>query len=332
MDGNTAKARQSLQSASKAGARCGPRLAGRLLLDAGLTADHIPALVKALEEREDARDRVLLGRMKLRFEGAEAALTELKAVEAGEPQAVTVLHELAEAYREMGQLESASKIAALGVDRTKGHPLLVAISARLARESKQLKQAEQLVAAGLKMHRSSPQLNLERAAILAAQRRYPEAEAVANEAMQPGPHFADAACLRANVQLRRGDREGAQVELRRNIAPSRRHSGVAAQAGIWACLVEFHLKRGPSALTRAKTAMFYLRRFALQSSTIEYLDGQVALRDNRPSDALSRFRMAIELDPVHREAWRQVAKSGRLTAAERQRFQKIFPGRQPQDH
>lgn len=327
LDGETRPAREALRAASKAGARCGPVLLGRLLATAGGADGQDAPLAAALEQREDVRDRVTLGRVKLRTAGQAAAKAELDAVKALRPQGAIVLRELALAYLELGEAETARAVVTGAVAPASGaDPLVVALAARLAREANDLAGASKLIEQGLKAHPSAPAIQLERAALLFEQNRFPDASDAVGEALQPGTSYAEAACLRSEIQLRRGERETAQIDLNRAILPAKRHSGASAEVAIRQCLVESHLKRGPASLGRAKTALYFLRQLPVEDAHIEYLTGLIAEREARQEEASVRYRKAVELDATHREAWKRLARLQPLAAGDRQRVEKIWPG------
>lgn len=325
IDARTAQANVEFQNASKAGGRCGAALAGRIVVSSGGSPGQVAPLVKALAEREDLRDRVSLGRLKFRLEGHAAALEELEKVRSLNPQGALVLSELALAYQELGLDAEARTVADAGVKASKEHPLIVAVAAKLARLGGKIVEADRLLRDGLKARPKSLELRLEQAELLTRRNRFGDAESAVEEAFHPGAQYSQVACLRAEIQLRRGEREAAQVDLNRAIIPARRHSGAPAEVAIRKCLVDFHLRRGPAALGRAKTAFFFLGQVPFQDAGIEYLAGQIAERENRPTEAVERYKAALKLDPSHRETWHRLNKMGRLTAEEQQLFKKIWP-------
>lgn len=331
LDGETKRARGLFFKASQQGERCGSVFAGKLLLGAGIAAEQQPFLSKALEEREDVRDRVLLGRMRFRTEGAAKARSELDRVRELRPEAAVVLRELALAYEELNALDVAQEVADTAVSQTKGNPLVVAAAAQVARERGEARDALARVEKGLESHSKSTYLRLEKAAALDATGRLAEAEEAADEAITDGPLFAEATCLRAWILMRRGSREDAQVDLMRALTPARRAEGVGGEAAVRSCLVELHVKRGPSAKSRAKTQLYFLKRLPHYSARLEYLSGMVARSENKISDATSHFNKALELDPAHRESWRELAKLRPLTPEQRARFEKLFPGQTASD-
>lgn len=325
IDAKTKQANVEFLNASKAGGRCGAFLAGRLLASSGGSQGQVAPLVKALAEREDLRDRVSLARLKFRLEGHAAALAELEKVRSLRPQGALVQSELALAYHELDLDGEARTVAKEGAKASKGHPLIVAVAAKLARLGGKVAEADRLLREGLKARPKSLELRIERAELLSRRNRFADAESAAEDALNPGAHYGQAACLRAEIQLRRGERETAQVDLNRAIMPARRHSGASVEVAIRKCLVDFHLRRGPAALGRAKTAFFFLGQVPFQDAGIEYLAGQIAERENRPNEATERYKAGLELDPSHRETWNRLRKLGSLTAEDQQRFKKIWP-------
>lgn len=329
IEGKTIRARELLQKAADQGERCGPIFAGRLLMDAGIHQGQAPHLAKALERREDLRDRVLLGRMLLRTKGAAAARQQLDEVRSLRPQGAAVLRELVLAYRELQELDRAQEVAAEALELSESHPIVVAAAAEIARERGEGERAEELVDEAFEQHPDSQHLKIQRAANLYERERYANAAEVIEEALDQGALLPDAICLRSHIQIRRGEREDAQVFIMRSLSAAREHSGVPAEAAIRACLVSLHLRRGPSAFGRAKTAHFYLTRMPNKSAEISFLSGWIAERDSRISNALDAYGEALLLDPAHRETWSHLARISRLSDEQEARFQKVFPGQTP---
>jgi tetratricopeptide (TPR) repeat protein len=327
--GRTRRAIDRLKQASEGGGRCGATLAGRLLIGTGNDEDLETRLVKALEAREDLRDRVALGRVRFRTKGQQAARDELDRVRALRPQSVLVLHELAQAYDELGLRQVASEVAGEGAERTGGQPMLVALSADYAREADDLDGAEEILSRGLKAHPSSAELALVRALVLFDRERFAQAGDALEDALVDGPTYSRALCFDAEILNSLGDRQEAQVALARGATRAKARSGARSEAEIRACQVEIQLRRGPASLGRAKTAIFFLKQLPLIWAHTFYLDGEIAERENRPGLAEEHYRKALELDPADQESWHQLAVMDRLNEDDLARFQNLWPGQSP---
>lgn len=326
LKGQTRRAMDRFKQAHERGGRCGAVLAGRLLVGTGNAQDLEDRLVKALDQREDLRVRVSLGRVRFRTSGHQAARRELDKVRRLSPQAALVLRELALAYDEMGLREEAAEVAREGIERTEGHPLLVSLAARYDREAGALDEAEALLERALKTHPEEPRLLLERANLLFKRQRISPAREALEQVTAFGPLYADAVCLTGRIQFVLGERQEAQFLLVRAADRAAGRAGVGSEAQIRACHIELQLRRGRAGLTRAKTALHFLTRMPILWAHEEYLAGLVAERENRLSSAEEHFRRALELDPANRGSWDQLAAMGRLTDEDRERFELLWPG------
>lgn len=326
--GSTRRGRPKLLAATKAGDRCGASLAGRYLVGTGEDEALAKGLAAALEQREDLRDRVAFGRLKLRVTDAEAARRQLDRVRALEPEGALVLVDLVKAYQELGQKEVAVAVAREGMERSKNHPRLVALVARFAREADDLAQARKLVNGALESHPRSTPLQIENAANLLERRRWHRAQETAEEAMHNGPFYSEAACLWATIRTRRGSRRDAQLDLVRSLLRATSDSGFIETAEARVCLAENYGGRTRS-IAKARTQLGIIRRRGLEWAEVYYLLGALAARKGRDGRAERNLRRALELDIAHRGAWAELADLGELNEEDLERFQRLWPGQRP---
>ena len=330
LDGFTKRAAARLAGASKIGGRCGAVLAGRYLLGTGGAEDQQARLQEMLNSREDLRDRVALGRILFRTKGLTAARAELDRVRERSPQAAALWHELTLAYEELGLTVLASEVATEGLEETDGHPLLVSVAARLAREAGELDTAEQILSSGLEAHPDDRRILLEQASLLFARHRLPPAREVVVKIALPGPTFADAICLQSEIKRALGESQEAHIDLVRSASKATASTGALAEAEIRACQVHIHLRRGAASLGRAKTSLYFLQQLPVRWAEIPYLEGRIAEQENRLGHAENHYRRALKMDPAHRASWQALAKLGRLTEGDAAGFELRWPGQDPE--
>jgi len=327
--GSMEKAAGAVDEAAKAGGRCGGSLAGQLLVGTGSDEHLLEVVQAALAEREDLRDRVALGRVRFRVEGAEKALAELDRVRQLAPQGAVVLAELLDAYAETAAGEPAIAAAREVVEKSGGNPRVVAAAARLAREAGQLDVAEQILAEPLKRAPASLPLTIEQGAVYLAQRRYVQAEKLVGPAVVAGLHYADGACLYAKIQERRGFMRDAQIELNKSLAQSAPGTGAVKAAPAQTCLVELYIRHGIASLGKAQAKLNELRRAGVVSAELPSLAGSIAERQREPEDAEKQYRKALALDVAHRRSWDALAALDVLTPADLEVFHRLWPGQEP---
>lgn len=327
--GSYKRVRSKFRESAKAGGRCGTSLEGRLLIGTREGEGLVKRLTNVLAAREDLRDRVALGRAKFRVEGAAAAREELDRVRKLAPQSVSVLGELTEAYEELGLFDEAFEVASEGMKRTNDDPRLLAIAVRLKRRSGQLDEAERLAKEGLKAHSSEKALLVELAAIHLEQRRFVAADKAISEAVEHGPYFSEAVCLRARIQERRGFARDAQIELSKSIVKAISRVGVVETADAKACLAGHYVRRGTPSLAKARANINDLRRRGLIWAEIPYTSGVIAERQRETENAIRSYRDALEIDIAHRKSWYRLARMKRLTDDDRATFERLWPGQDP---
>lgn len=328
-DGRFKRAHSAFTAATKAGGRCGASLAGRLLVGAGMDEELRGTLGSALETREDLRDRVALGRLTYRVEGQVAAKRQLDQVRQLSPQGALVLAELSEAYEDIGLVELAFEVAQEGIEGSEQHPRLFAIAARIARELDRYDDARQLVERGLKASSTHQGLLVEKTANLVAARRYPIADQFVEKALSQGEYFSEAACLQAEIEARRGDRRGSQIQLAKLLHYNRRTVPFVELAPARFCLADSYIRRGRASYGKARANMGILRRRGVLWPEIEYTLGLLSDRRNRDRRAVGEYRDALELDPTHRPSWDMLARHDELDADDLARFQSFYPGQTP---
>jgi hypothetical protein len=93
------------------------------------------------------------------------------------------------------------------------------------------------------------------------------------------------------------------------------------------CLVDHFIRRGSPSFGKARGNLFLIRRTGIRSAEVPYLAGVLAERDGERETAADQYRRALRLDPAHEGAWERLAKLEALTDEDRQRLERMWPGR-----
>ena len=272
----------------------------------------------------DLSFRLIRAQVLLRTHGLKRAMESLNAIKETRPDAPPLLVDLAAAFLDMNDAETAARIAATVKSTDDWGARARAVQIGYFLDRNQTEEASRYFDDARKNHPVSSALLAMEAKVKLAQNDFTAAAAAAGEALKhPSDLLAEtlaAGSIALNNQSRRAEadtllREGVQVALEAVGPEEKLDVGIA--------VVRLNLRRGGKFISRCAEAVVKMEGEVPASAVLFYYHGITLERQN--ADGTRWFQKALEVDPGYAEPYSRLFYLGRLGADQKEDFERIFP-------
>lgn len=324
IEGDWPAAQDAIDAARAGEPACASRVAGRTGLGLRPPAEVVTALEASLSHWPDAEDRILLGRARWRA-GGDGAADVAAAIEGG-AESLLALSRAAEAYAEMGKAAEATAVVARAKEVHGRDPRVLATEIRIVRMSGNLDEAMRLSSDALDANPDHPDIARERSITLVAAERIAESERVSDISFAAGPYFVEFARARIRAVEAAKGFPPADQQMVRALQFSQRLPFVE-EVKIRSLIALLHSRRGGRReLDAAEAFLRPLVRIDVRSADFNMAMAAIDRGYARIVQLGAHLKRALQLDPIQPEAYHWLAERDLLEDAQRQAFERFFPG------